>query len=109
MRPQNDTGATEQPQYGLQLMDDRPPGSSEERRVDAEIAETPGSGRCWQCSSWPCSSRAQQGECGARTLARVSPWGTGREPAGGVPAAVGSGRGAERAPSSHPAQSSGTS
>uniref|UniRef100_A0A8C3VNH8 Solute carrier family 35 member G1 n=1 Tax=Catagonus wagneri TaxID=51154 RepID=A0A8C3VNH8_9CETA len=59
MRPQNDTGAAEQPQYGLQPMDDRPPGSSEEQ-ADAEIAETPDSGRCWQYGSWPCGSRAQQ-------------------------------------------------
>lgn len=109
MRPLDDTGAAKRQDSGLPLMDIRTPSSRQEPAA-AEVVETPGPGGCWQCPSSPCGSRAQQGECGARTLARVSPMG---EPRGrqwvGIPAAVGGGlRMVGRASPSHPAGSSGT-
>lgn len=91
MRPLDDTGAAKRQESGLPLMDIPSPGSRQEPAA-AEVVETPGPGGCWQCPSSPCGSRAQQGECGARTLARVSPMGEPRgAPVGGNPRSRGRG------------------
>ncbi|XP_072827755.1 solute carrier family 35 member G1 [Vicugna pacos] len=59
MRPLDNSGAAEQLESVLQLKDNRPPGASQQPAA-AEVAETPGPGRCWQCGSSPCGSSAQQ-------------------------------------------------
>lgn len=84
MRPVDDTGAAKRLESGLPLVDIPPPGSRQESAA-TEVAETPGPGGCWQCPSLPCGSRAEQGECGARTLVRVSPVGDRAGASGGGP------------------------